>query len=67
MITASSIVALIVILVIIGAASWLLSIATFINEPMKGFIQWVFIAIAIVVLIVFALGLLGVGTGIALR
>lgn len=67
MITASSIVALLVILAIIGVAAWLLSIAPFIAEPFKGFINWILIVVAVIVVVVFALGLLGVGTGITLK
>ncbi len=65
--TAVSIAALLVILAVCGIASYLLSIATFIDEPFKGFIKWVLIAVAVVAVAFFAFGLIGVGPGLTFK
>lgn len=53
----------IVIVVVAGAASFLLKSAPFIDEPMKGWAVWAIMAVALILIVIVVVQALGGGTG----
>lgn len=57
---ANPVITLVIELIVLGVASWLVTSAPFIDEPFKGFVKWVIIAVAVILVVVFLFGLFGV-------
>lgn len=51
---------LVIELIILGFAAWLVESAPFIDASFKGFIKWILMALAAVLVVVFLLGLVGI-------
>lgn len=67
MLTATSVIALLVYLGILGAAAFLVDVAPFLNPTFKSFINWVLVVVGVIVVAVFVLGLLGMGPGLTFK
>lgn len=67
MITLSGVAVVVVSVLILGFVAWIIESAPMIDTSFKDFIKWVLLAIAATILIVWLLGLVGVGTGIVIH
>ncbi len=67
MITLSSVVVVVVVVFVLGFLAFIVESAPMIDASFKAFIKWVLLAVAALVLIVWVLSLVGVGTGIVIR
>lgn len=67
MITLSSVLVVIVAVFVLGFLAFIVESAPMIDPSFKAFIKWVLLAVAAIILVVWVLGLIGVGTGITIR
>lgn len=67
MFSITSLAVVVVAVLVLGFIAWIIDGAPMIDASFKGFIKWILLALAGLILIVWLLGLVGYGPGIVIK